>query len=207
MDWIIVAQDKNSWRNFVSMAMNTLDKMRVISCPAVQLPASACEPCSLEWDNRYVAKRTNFLYLYCVISPNSPVPRSIFTNVPPHICSLCVTSVGWLIMFHTQLKETQTYVLDVFLDRITWTSDVHTLIFRHAIMTKMLRGILQSLQTNNETRHQIISYPVPSTSLPLPVYSSLIIANILCCIIWGYEIVLNKKWDGVLSGIWRGARW
>ena len=44
----IVAQDKKSWRVFVSMAMNSLDKMRIISCVAVKLLASACGFCSLE---------------------------------------------------------------------------------------------------------------------------------------------------------------
>ena len=44
----IVAQDKKSWRAFVSVAMNFLDKMQVISSLAVKLLVSACGPCSLE---------------------------------------------------------------------------------------------------------------------------------------------------------------
>ena len=174
MDWIIVAQDKKWWRNFISMAMNSLDKMRVISCPAVQLLASACEPCSLEWYNRYVAKRTNFLCLYCVFSPNSPDSSFYFHKRSP-TSALCVLlpSDGWSCLI-LSWKTRRITSWACFLDTTTCTSDVHILIFRQAIMTKMLRGILQSLQTNNETRHQIISYPVLSTAFPVPVYSSLI---------------------------------
>jgi hypothetical protein len=88
------------------------------------------------------------------------------------VTSICVTAVGWLTKFHNQQKETQNYGLGCVLRQENAKFGVHILNCKQAVTTKMLRGILQSLQTNIETQHQIISYPLPSISLP--VYSSLI---------------------------------
>jgi hypothetical protein len=171
----IVARDKKSWRVFVSMAMNSLDKMRVISCLAVKLLASVCEPCFLEWDNRYMAKRTNLLYFCCAVAPIlrflAPFSHS-FPNICSQTTSLCVRpSDGWPSFILSRRRRRIT-VLSVFLDTRTQSWGFHILIFRQVVMTKMHCGILQSLQTNIESEHQIIRYPIPFISFP--VYFSLI---------------------------------
>jgi hypothetical protein len=166
----VVARDKKSWQAFVSTAMNFLDKMRVISCLAVKLLVSACEPCSLEWDNRYMAKRTNLLHFCYAVAPILqflfPFSRC-FPNICSQTTSLCVRpSDGWPSFILSRRRRRIT-VLSAFLDTRTQSWGFHILIFRQAVMTKMLRGILQSLQTNIEPQHQIIKYPLPFISCPV----------------------------------------
>jgi len=119
-------------------------------------------------------KRTNPLYFYCAVAPNLRF-LAPFSHCFPNICSqttlVCVTAVGWLTMFRTQ-PETQNYGLGCVPSHQNTKFGVYILICRQAVMIKMFRAILQSLQKNIESRHQIISYPLPFISLP--VYSSLI---------------------------------
>jgi hypothetical protein len=114
--------------------------------------------------------------IFAVQLPKFPGSSLYFHNVSPNICSqttsVTVTAVGWLTNFHTQQKETQIYGLECVPRKENTKFGVHILICRQAVMTKMLRGILQSPQTNIDLQHQIISNPLPSLSFP--VYSSLI---------------------------------